>query len=94
MAVLEKLFERMDAKLDRLTDAVEAMRVDFGGLKASVATRSDLAATRADVAELKGSIKHLPTVWMMLTAMIGFAVAVAGGVVGGVFAALRYTGHG
>ena len=74
MAVLEKLFERMDAKLDRVV--------------------SELGAMRADVAELKGSVKHLPTASMMVTTAIGAAVVVAGGVVGGVFAALRYTGHG
>ena len=101
MAVLEKLFERMDAKLDRITDAVEGLRLEIAGvdarlgreiaeLKGSVASVSQVAGLTSEVAELRGSLRHLPTAWMLVTTVLGSAVVV----IGGIFTALRYTGHG
>ena len=78
--------------MDPISQRMMGLRADMTGLRLEI-SGVDTRLGR-EIAELKGSVKHLPTAWMMITTAIGSAVIVAGGVVGGVFAALRYTGHG
>jgi hypothetical protein len=50
-------------------------------------------ALRADVAELRGMVRMLPTTWQMITGIIGGNIALAGALAGAVYAVLRSLGH-
>lgn len=80
VARLEEDFKEFRHELRSVRSELSSLRVDMSKEFASV--RKDLSGEvgilRVDVAELKGMARNLPSTWVMLTAMFGFAIAVSG----------------
>jgi hypothetical protein len=77
----------MEARVARLEDDMREIKTDLKALREEV--RSGFYRVAVDLAEVKGRMSHLPTVWQINLQMIGLIFTV----LGGAFVILRYTGH-
>ena len=92
IAALEKGFEKLDGKLDRLIEAVTAGRLEnekrFGaidsrltGIEAKLdtkATKTDLAPIEAKLSGLEGRVANIPTTWQTIAIIAAILVGIAG----------------
>jgi hypothetical protein len=85
----EKTVERIDSKLDRLIASVTDLQIAtmdrFGAIESRL-SRIEVAleakASASEVADLRGSIKHLPSIWQTITLVFV--------IMGGAFAITRF----
>ncbi len=78
MQFLETRFEKIDAKLDKLIEGSHAMDVRLTRIETSLETK----ASAAEVAEIRGMVRSLPTIMQMITLVFG--------ILAGAFAIVRF----
>ena len=81
ISIVEKSIAKMDAKLDRLIEKVDDLRMDVTRMDERLKT----TASAAELAEIKGRVNGLPTTWQMITLVIG----IVGTILGGAFLLLK-----
>lgn len=86
IASLEKSYEKLDGKIDKLTDLVRAFGEKSAERLATIEGRLngiekalDAKASTADVKELSGKVSNIPTTWQTV-AIIAALLAGIGGV--------------
>lgn len=85
VAALEKGFEKMDGKIDRLTELVNSFGLKSAerlgaieGRLTGMEAKLDSKASSAEVRELAGKVSSIPNVWQTLAIMGGLLAGVAG----------------
>lgn len=92
IAALEKGFEKLDGKLDRLIESVATGRLEnekrFGAIDARLtgieakldakAARADLAPIEAKLSGLEGRVAGIPTTWQTIAIVAALLVGIAG----------------
>ncbi|WP_158876998.1 hypothetical protein [Antarcticirhabdus aurantiaca] len=65
-------YDRMEARITQLEKDAQDVKLRLASIDAKMATKDDLSAIRADVGEIKGMLKAMPTTLQLL----GFVVAI------------------
>jgi hypothetical protein len=84
----------MEARVARLEDDMREIKTDLKALREEMRSgfdglRRDLQAIAVEIAEIKGRVAYLPTVWQINLQMIGLIFTV----LGGAFVILKYGLH-
>ena len=84
----------MEARVARLEDDMREIKTDLKALREEMRAgfkelRADISGLLIEVAEIKGRVSQLPTVWQVNMQMIGLMFTV----LGGAFVIMRYAAH-
>lgn len=82
VTVLEKNFEKIDGKLDKLIDGFNDFRRSTEVKLASIEAELKLKSSASELSEVKGRVASLPTIWQL----IGLVFVI----LGGAFAIVRF----
>ena len=80
--VLEASFARIDGKLDKIIETLAAFSQKTEVWLERIETSLEAKASAVDLAELRGMVRSLPTIWQLITLVFGI---LAGG-----FAIVRF----
>lgn len=97
VASLEKGLEKLDGKIDKLTELVNAFGLKtserLGGIEGrltGIEKTLESKASSADVKLVEGKVSSIPTTWQVVGLMGALVVGTLGGVAGLAFALARY----
>ena len=84
-------FNPMERRVARLEEDMREIKTDLKAQREEIRSgfkdlRSDIGQLAVEVAEIKGRVSHLPTVWQINLQMIGMIFTV----MGGAFLILKY----
>ena len=68
--MLERRVEKLEENMQRVLAILERLEPKIIELSVSAAKQSDIAALRAELAEVKGKVSMLPTWWMLIIGLI------------------------
>ncbi|TPQ45342.1 hypothetical protein C2U72_26865 [Prosthecomicrobium hirschii] len=79
--MLEKRVERLENDLREVRTTVsrlETLLIEIRANFANVASRDDASKSREDMARIQGRLENMPSVWQMITVVLGSQIALAG----------------